>query len=134
MLNFAIALIPEDEGDYGIVVPDIPGCFSVGDNIAEAIANAHEAIECHLEGIMMDDEPIPVPQAIELHQENPEYEGVIWAIASIDLSKLAGKAKRINITMPESILSKVDSFAAQKGETRSGLLQTAALNYIAENS
>lgn len=56
------------------------------------------------------------------------------AIASIDLSKLSGKAKRINITMPESILGKVDSFAAQKGETRSGLLQTAVLNYIAENS
>lgn len=134
MLNVAIALLPEDEGDYGVIVPDIPGCFSVGDDISEAIANAHEAIECHLEGMMMDDEPLPVPQAIELHQANPEYDGVIWAIASIDLSKLSGKAKRINITMPESILSKVDSFAAQKGETRSGLLQTAALNYIAENS
>ena len=59
---------------------------------------------------------------------------VIWAIASIDLSKLSGKAKRINITLPEAILSKVDQFATQKGETRSGLLQTAVLSYIAEHS
>ena len=134
MMNYAIALIPEEEGDYGVLVPDIPGCFSVGDDISEAIANAHEAIECHLEGMMMDDQVIPVPQAIEKHQDNPEYDGVIWAIASIDLSKLSGKAKRINITMPEAILSKVDQFATQQGETRSGLLQTAVLSYIAEHS
>ncbi len=134
MLSFPIALIPEEEGDYGVIVPDIPGCFSVGDDISEALANAHEAIECHIEGMIMDDEPVPVLQAIDSHQNNPEYKDVIWAIASIDLSKLSGKAKRINITMPESVLSKVDSFAAQVGETRSGLLQTAALNYIANNS
>ena len=134
MMNCAIALIPEEERDYGILVPDIPGCFSVGDDISEAIANAHEAIEGHLEGMMMDDQVIPVPQAIEKHQDNPEYDGVIWAIASIDLSKLSGKAKRINITLPEAILSKVDQFTTQKGETRSGLLQTAVLSYIAEHS
>ena len=74
MMNYAIALIPEEEGDYGVLVPDIPGCFSVGDDISEAIANAHEAIECHLEGMMMDDQVIPVPHAIEKHQDNPEYD------------------------------------------------------------
>lgn len=134
MINFAIALILEEEGDYGVLVPDIPGCFSVGDDINEAITNVHEAIECHLEGMMLDDEPLPIPQDIEVHQDNPEFDSVVWAIASIDLSKLSGKAKRINITMPEAILSKVDHFAAQNGETRSGLLQTAALTYLAEKS
>ena len=133
-MKYPIAIIAEAEGDYGVLVPDIPGCFTVGDTIGEAIANAHEAIECHLEGMLMDECPIPVARAIEEHQANPDYADVIWAISSIDLGKLSGKAKRVNITMPEAILSKVDQYASERGETRSGLLQAAALAYIAENS
>ena len=132
-MKYPIVIIAEDEGDYGVIVPDIPGCFSVGDTIEEAITNAHEAIECHLEGMLMDDLPIPTPREIEEHQNNSEYAQAIWAIASIDLAKISGKAKRVNVTIPESILSKIDSYAVQHGDTRSGFLQSAALAYIAEN-
>ncbi|HET7925874.1 MAG TPA: type II toxin-antitoxin system HicB family antitoxin, partial [Rhodanobacteraceae bacterium] len=34
---------------YGVIVPDLPGCFSAGDTLEEAIANAEEAILLHLE-------------------------------------------------------------------------------------
>ena len=30
---------------YGVVVPDLPGCFSAGDTLDEAMENAKEAIE-----------------------------------------------------------------------------------------
>lgn len=130
MLYFPVAIIPEEGGDYGVIVPDLPGCFSVGDDLEEAIASAQEAIECHIEGMMMDDEPIPFAQALDAHRHNPEYVDATWAIIPLDVNKLSGKAKRINITLSESVLRKIDAFAAQNGESRSGLLQSAAIAYM----
>jgi hypothetical protein len=92
---------------------------------------AIEAIECHLEGLLMDGEPIPAPKTIEHHQSNPDYEGGIWAVVAVDISKLSGKTKRVNITLPERVLTLMDKYAAEHGESRSGLITQAALEYIA---
>ncbi|MCX6872920.1 MAG: type II toxin-antitoxin system HicB family antitoxin [Verrucomicrobia bacterium] len=47
------------------------------------------------------------------------------------MSKLSGKARRIHISLPERLLVQIDSFAARQGESRSGLLAHAALEYVA---
>jgi hypothetical protein len=47
-----------------------------------------EAIECHLEGLLVDNEPIPVPRTIEYHRNNPDYEDGVWAVVSVDVGKL----------------------------------------------
>jgi metal-responsive CopG/Arc/MetJ family transcriptional regulator len=49
----------------------------------------------------------------------------------VDVSKLSGKAKRVNITLPERLLSQIDDYARRHGGTRSGLLAHAALEYVA---
>ena len=49
---------------YGVVVPDLPGCFSAGDTLDEAMDNAREAIELWLE-VAIDD-GLPVPEATSL--------------------------------------------------------------------
>lgn len=55
-------VIHKDKGtDFGVIVPDVAGCFSAGDTQEEAIKMAREAIECHLEGMLLDGEAIPVP-------------------------------------------------------------------------
>ena len=39
-------LIHKDKGSsYGVTVPDLPGCFSVGDTLDESMAMAREAID-----------------------------------------------------------------------------------------
>ena len=47
--------------------------FSAGETIEKAITMAQEAAECHIEGMLMDAEPIPTPTDIEKHRENPDY-------------------------------------------------------------
>lgn len=39
----------DDTHAYGVTVPDLPGCFSAGDTLDDAIANAKEAITGHIE-------------------------------------------------------------------------------------
>ncbi len=71
----------------------MPGCFSAGETLDEALQEVVEAIECHLEGLLMDSEPIPTPQSVEFHQNNPDNAGGVWALVSIDLTKLSGKTR-----------------------------------------
>ena len=94
------------------------------------LTQAVEAIECHLEGLLLDGDEIPPAQSVETHLKNRDYAGGTWALVSVDLSRLASKAKRINITLPERVLALVDEQARREGETRSGLLARAALDYI----
>lgn len=47
--KFTVHLIEEPEGGYSVEVPELPGCFTEGDTLEEALANAREAIECYLD-------------------------------------------------------------------------------------
>lgn len=129
-MRFPIVVHKDDTSGYGVSVPDLPGCFSAGDSLDDAIESAHEAIACHLEGLLMDGEMVPERAPLETHQANRAYKGGIWAVVVVDISKLSSKAKRVNITMPARVLAIVDEAAAREGDTRSGLLARAALSYV----
>jgi predicted RNase H-like HicB family nuclease len=129
-MRYPVVIHKDKTSDYGVTVPDLPGCFSAGDTLEEALTQAVEAIECHLEGLLLDGDEIPPAQSIETHMENRDFTGGTWALVSVDLSRLASKAKRINITLPERVLALVDEQARREGESRSGLLARAALDYI----
>lgn len=71
---------------------------------------------------------------IDRHRANPDYaDAFMWGVVDVDLSEVPGKAVRINISIQERVLNVVDQYAASSGETRSGLLQRAALQYISEH-
>jgi HicB_like antitoxin of bacterial toxin-antitoxin system len=72
-MRYPVVIRKEKGSDYGVSVPDLPGCFS------------------------------------------------------------AGRAKRINITLPERALTELDACAKSLGETRSGFLLRAALEFIARH-
>jgi predicted RNase H-like HicB family nuclease len=133
-MNYPVVIHKDEDSDYGMTVPDLPGCFSAGETMEEALENVREAILCHAEGLMMDGEPVPPPTSIENHRNNELYKDGIWALVTVDLSKISGKAKRVNITIPERLLAQVDSFARKKGETRSGLFLSAAMEYMAHHA
>jgi predicted RNase H-like HicB family nuclease len=126
-MRYPIVLHKDPNTEYGVTVPDLPGCFSAGSDIEQAIDNAQEAILCHVEGILIDNEPLPTANSIEHHQANADYaDGISWALVDVDLSAISGKAKRVNITMSEGILSRIDAVT----NNRSGFLADAALEYI----
>ena len=132
-MRFPAVIHKDEESGYGVTVPDLPGCFSAGDTLEEAIESAHEAVACHIEGLLMDGEPVPEQAPLEVHRANEDGDG-IWALVTVDISRLSSKAKRINITVPARVLAIVDEAAAREGETRSGLLARAALSYVQRRS
>jgi len=133
-MRYPVFIEKDPSSDYGVTVPDLPGCFSAGSIIDEAVNNAEEAILTHIEGLLMDDEVIPTPSKIEdlkaIHN-NPDY---IWMLCNINMDKLSENIKRINITIPEKVLSKIDNYASMERESRSAFLTHAALEYISRHS
>lgn len=126
-MKFLIAIEPGTETTaWGVIVPDLPGCFSAGDTLDEAFANAHEAIDLHVETMLEDEENIPAPRTLAEHQANPDLTGMVFGYVDVPVEKYFGPAEKINITVPRLLLARIDAYARSHGATRSGFLADAA--------
>ncbi len=81
------AVVERAEDGFGVVFPDVPGCVSAGDTVAEALANAAEALEAHLERLAAAGEPWPEPSPPEapLPDWLAEVEPVVRALVPVAL-------------------------------------------------
>jgi predicted RNase H-like HicB family nuclease len=130
-MRYPVVIHKDEHSDFGVTVPDIPGCFSAGETYDEAFNNVKEAIECHLEGLLLDNETLPVATSIEQWISNQSFQEGVWAFVDIDLVEISGKAKRINITIPERVLNLIDLYTKSHAvKNRSSFLTDAALSYI----
>ena len=60
-MRYPVFLQKDSMSDYGVTIPDLPGCFSAGTTVEEALANAEEAVLTHIEGLFLDNDPVPTP-------------------------------------------------------------------------
>ena len=130
-LKYPIAIEPGDETTaFGVIVPDLPGCYSAGDTLDAAVENSKEAIALWIETVLDDNGAVPAPGTLREHSKNPEFSGWTWAVVEVDGALLDDKSERVNISMPKRILARIDRYASAHGETRSGFLVNAALERI----
>ena len=114
---------------WGVIVPDLPGCFSAADSgIDEAIENTKEAIELWIEAALDAGEDIPKPSPITNLQKKKEFKGYIWAIAEIDPALLSDDIERVNISLPKRVLARLDAKARSAGENRSAFIAHMAIS------
>jgi predicted RNase H-like HicB family nuclease len=67
--------IVEDAGPdkaVGIWFPDLPGCFSAGDDIDEALRNAQEALALYAESQALEGRRLPPPRTVSALKNDPE--------------------------------------------------------------
>ena len=107
--------------DYGVIFPDFPGCISAGKTLEEAKNMAEEALQFHIDGMLHDKEELPSPSIldkIKLKYKKAE----IFLIVS---AQIPSKAARINITIDEKLLRKLDKYLDNIGENRSSFFAQA---------
>jgi predicted RNase H-like HicB family nuclease len=63
-LDFKVLLEPDEDGGYVVVCPSLPGCYSQGETVEEALANIREAIELCIEDLQEHGEKIPDPSNV----------------------------------------------------------------------
>lgn len=50
-MDYTVIIHDAEEGGYWVEVPALPGCFSQGETMEEALRNIEEAIALHLEAL-----------------------------------------------------------------------------------
>lgn len=117
-------LIEEGTGTaaFGVVVPDLPGCFSAGDTLDEAVEAAKEAAAAWIDAALDGGMPVPPPSSLDEVRRLRGYKE--WVVGVIDLedSFFDDAIERINITLPRRILRRLDDMARTSGQSRSGLI------------
>ena len=84
-MYYPVAIEPgTDTEAFGVVVPDLPGCFSAGDTLEEAMAMTEEAIIAWIETAIDAGQDIPQPSSIEaLRKAHKEWKGWAWAAVKV---------------------------------------------------
>ncbi|MEB0140324.1 MULTISPECIES: type II toxin-antitoxin system HicB family antitoxin [unclassified Undibacterium] len=96
-MDIPVVIHKEDGSVYGVSVPDIPGCYSHGETIEEAIKNTKVAIYGHVSILLELNEPFIITASkIDNLIQDPEYANGIWAVVDVDMSKIDTKPERIN--------------------------------------
>ena len=82
-----------------------------------------EAIELWCEGKNLE---LPKPTALDVLVNDPDYGDGVWLLVDVDVAKLETRPVRLNISLPQSLVSEIDDYAKAHGATRSGFLAQAA--------
>lgn len=97
-MKYPIAIEVDDETHaYGVVVPDLPGCYSAGDTLDLAYENAKEAIAGWIEVELDDGHEIPLPSKLEDIEKQGDFKGWILGIVELPDDFLSEKTHRISM-------------------------------------
>ena len=83
----------------------------------------------HFEILAEYGEQLPKAKAIDEHIKQQADPSIIWLLLEFDIVPYLGKSHKINVTLPELLISKIDDRVAKQPEykTRSGFIAKACL-------
>ncbi|MEH0832319.1 type II toxin-antitoxin system HicB family antitoxin [Pectobacterium cacticida] len=109
---------PKDESTaYGLIVPalctDDYGCFSAADSQKDIARMAREAILAIVDDMVtfgnMDIEQINDAGHL-VYAGQPDYADYdSWFVLDVDLSAFEGKPQRLNISLPDTLIKRIDN-------------------------
>lgn len=122
-----VMLIHGEAGNYGASFPDFPGATTGADDLDTLYRKAAEMLAFHAGGMVEDGEAMPLVRSLDQLRHDPAFikdsEGAMIGLVEADLP---GRAVRVNISVEESLLRRIDRAAEAAGESRSGFLAEAA--------
>jgi predicted RNase H-like HicB family nuclease len=126
---------------YQVTVPDLPGCQVNASTIDAAFDSINTVIKSHLAILSEYSEAIPTGTTIDkqrnlwlkkrieaqlITNDNTE---VIWGLTELDITPYLGKSHKINVTLPELLITKIDNTVSKSSDykTRSGFIAAACM-------
>jgi predicted RNase H-like HicB family nuclease len=126
-------LLDGKAGAYGIVVPDMPGCYGGGGTIEDTMRDAIGAMAAWADAMEQDGERIPEPRKLEQLRDDPEIAASIAAgaaLVAMPLVRDLGRPTKANLSIDAGLLAAIDEAAAELKLTRSAFLAKAAREKI----
>ncbi len=124
-----LAVVEKDpESAFGVIFPDLPGCFSASDTEDRVLDNAVEALS-----LWAEDQALPEPSAHSAILSHPDVADILGRggyLISVPLIENDTAVVRANVTFERGMLRAIDSAASKRGITRSAFLASAARKEI----
>lgn len=81
----AVVIQKGEKSGFGASVPDLPGCFSAGRTVEQALANLRQQVELHVESLSDAGEPLPPLRSIAELETHAEYSGARLCLVEVHL-------------------------------------------------
>ena len=124
-MKYPIVIEPgSDTTAWGVVVPDLPGCFAAADDWNAIPAAATEALD-----LWFEDMPDVEPSSLDALRQSEAVKvelaagGVLLPVPYIPADTAV---ERVNVTIERALLRAIDETAKARGMTRSSFLASAA--------
>jgi predicted RNase H-like HicB family nuclease len=120
--------LPEN---WSISFPVFPGTVTTGRNFAELMTNARDALASVVAAMEEDGETIP--ESFDVSPDSSTYNPADYHDPRIVLLsvEVGGRSVRINVTMDEGLVARLDSLAERAHASRSALLARGARMVLA---
>ena len=125
-LVFVALAAGDQQSGYRARVPDLPDLAVTGAAIADLVAAAREAVLTELQRLSDEGREWPRPLAAEAVTANPGEFPFLVDIAVEDTPV------RVNISIGEQLLKRIDQAAEARGMSRSGFIAAAARTAMGE--
>lgn len=85
-MRYPVAVeVGDEDTAWGIVFPDLKGCFSAGYSLIEAMENAKEAIKHYLDVLRAHgNKEMPEPKSVDFWIKSGEYHGWLFTEIAIE--------------------------------------------------
>ena len=142
LFSIGVELPKSAEQAFGIVVPALckgdHACYSAADSEDQLAAMANDAIITMVEEMLADGLVLTdiCDDGVLSYRQQPEHSDVdTWLLLDIDMTKFEGKPKRINISIPDILIQRIDDHvkhSAGRYKDRSDFIAIAARHEMAK--
>lgn len=93
---------PEDNGGYSVLFPDLEGCYTCGDSLADSLEMAQDALALVLYGYEKDGRAIPEPsERSDIILKDNEFINYVSCDTMTYRKKYNNKAVKKTLSIPE---------------------------------
>src|SRR5271154_3011565 len=128
-----VGVIDENQGNWGVRIPDLPGCYGAGDSAEAAIRDAASAARdwiVHQTGAGIEPPKARTTSEILASGEIDVTAGEAAVLIGVLIDE--GRTVRANLTFDAGLLGAIDAAATERGLTRSAFLASAAREKISQ--
>jgi predicted RNase H-like HicB family nuclease len=125
-LLFAAVITGDQPSGYRAEIPDLGNLAAQGDDLGDLLADARRATLEHLQALTDAGETWPTPSPIEAITAPPGARVVLVEVAVDD------RPIRVNVSLGERLVQRLDAAAEARGMTRSGFIAQAVRMSLGE--
>ena len=126
-----IGIAESDGNGWSLGFPAFPGTVTTGDTLAELVGHARDAL-ASVVGVMEED-GLTLPVSVDADPHSSPYDVTDYVNPHVVIVpvEVSGKAARINVTMDEALVARLDNLAERTHASRSALLAQGARMVLA---